>query len=45
MQAFKYFFLLDNFLKKPDSRALDKALILILLHRLRYIKLLLPYTL
>ena len=39
MQAPRYFLLLDNFFKKPDSRDLVDDLILTLLHRLRCHKL------
>ena len=45
MQAFKYFLFLNNFFKKPDSRALIDDLILTLLHRPRYYKLSPPCTL
>ena len=44
MQAPRYFFLLDNFFKKPDNRALVDDLILTLSHRPHCYKLPLPCT-
>ena len=44
MLVFRYFFPLDNFLKRLNNKVLVNNLFLTLLCKLNYLRLLLPYT-